>query len=35
MLSKGLDESFVADITELSLEEIRSEAANLKKNGRH
>lgn len=35
MLAKGLDEDFVAEITELSLDEIRAEAAKLKQKGTH
>ena len=35
MLAKGLDESFIIDITDLSLEDIRAEAEKLKASTRH
>ena len=35
MLAKGLDESFIIDITDLSLEDIRAEAEKLKSTTHH
>lgn len=35
MLVKDFDESFIIDITELSLEDVRAEAAKLKKSTHH